>query len=147
MQFAQRKPQHVALGADRLERGRTRRAVGRRDRAQRLAERERIVGLDRRDAARAEAEAGQDRLGERDRPVQARDVVARLGAGEKAQARCAIGERGRDRLEPDLRHLVDGERQHVRRQSVAVARERLDQGAPCGSSCSSTIAFAPPACA
>ena len=59
--------------------------------------------------------------------MQAGDIVARLGAHEEAQRRRPIGERGRDRLEPDLRHLVDGERQHVRRQAVAVARERVDQ--------------------
>ncbi len=41
--------------------------------------------------------------------------------------RRAIGERRRDRFEPDLRHLVDGERQHVGRQPVAEARERVDQ--------------------
>ena len=127
MQFAQRKPQHVALGADRQERGRARRAVGGRDRAQRLAERERIVGLDRGDAAGAEAEAGEDRFGERDGLVQAGDVVARLCAQQKAQRRRAVGEGGRDRFEPDLRHLVDRERQHVRRQAVAVARQRVDQ--------------------
>ena len=127
MQFAQRNAQHVALLADGMERGRMRRAGGGRDRAQHLAERERIVGLDRRDAARSEAEAVEDRLSERNRLVKSRDVVARLGAGEKANARGAISEGAGHRFEPDLRHLVDGERQHVRRQPVAVARERVDQ--------------------
>ena len=55
------------------------------------------------------------------------DVVARLGAQQKAHRRRAIGERRRDRFQPDLRHLVDRERQHVRRQAVAVARQRVDQ--------------------
>ena len=32
-------------------------------------------------------------------------------------------------LEADLRHLVDGERQHVGRQAVAEARQRIDQSA------------------
>src|SRR5262249_51744326 len=32
-----------------------------------------------------------------------------------------------DCLEPDLRHLVDRDRQHVGRKAVTVARERVDQ--------------------
>ena len=50
-----------------------------------------------------------------------------LRAQQEAQRRGAVGESRRDRFEADLRHLVDGERQHVRRQPVAMARQRVDQ--------------------
>ena len=55
------------------------------------------------------------------------DVVARLGAQQEAHRARAIGKRRGDRFEADLGHLVDRERQHVRRQAVAEARERVDQ--------------------
>ena len=40
---------------------------------------------------------------------------------------CAIGEGGGDAFQPELGHLVDLERQHLRRQSVAEPRQRIDQ--------------------
>ena len=46
LQFAQREPHHVALASHRQEARRTRRGFSLRDRAQRLAERIGIVGLD-----------------------------------------------------------------------------------------------------
>ena len=72
LQLAQREAQHVALGADRQEACRPRRRLGGVDGAQRVAERVGIVGLDRRHASGAEAEPGQDRLGERERLAQGR---------------------------------------------------------------------------
>ena len=54
-------------------------------------------------------------------------IVARLGADEKAHRRRAVGKRRRHRFQPDLRDLVDLHRQHVRRQAVAVPRQRVDQ--------------------
>ena len=127
MEFAQGEPQHVALGADRLETGRAGRGVGWRDRAQRQTERIGIVGLDRRHAFAREAEAGQDRLRQRDGAHQTRGVVARLAAQEKAQRGSAIGESGRDRFEPHLRHFVYGDGQDMRGQAVAVPRQGIDQ--------------------
>jgi hypothetical protein len=53
--------------------------------------------------------------------------VARLCAQQQAHRRRAVGERRGDGFEPDLGHFVDRERQHVRRQSVAETRERVDQ--------------------
>ena len=124
-----RKPHHVALAADGPRSSpaaaRRRRGV---DRAQRLAERIGIVGLDRGDAARAEAEPGKDRLGQRQRPASSPATSWRGFARSRNRTRRrAIGEGRGDRLEADLRHLVDRERQHVRRQPVAEARQRIDQ--------------------
>ena len=106
---------------------RPRRRRQRGDGAQRLAERIRIVGLDGGDAAGAEAQARQDRLRQRDGLAQTGDVVARPGAQQEPHGARAIGECRRDRLQADLRHLVDRERQHMRRQAVAVPRQRVDQ--------------------
>ena len=52
-----------------------------------------------------------------------------LARSSKRTAGRAIGEGRRDGFQPDLRDLVDRERQHVRRQAVAVARQRVDQRA------------------
>ncbi len=46
---------------------------------------------------------------------------------QKPHRRRAIGEGGGDALQPDLRDLVDRKRQHMRRQSVAEPRQRIDQ--------------------
>ena len=95
VQLAQRETQHVALAADGQEAaGRGVPSAG--DRAERFAERDGIVGLDRCDAPGAEAEAGKDRLGERDGFVESGDVVARLRTQQKSHARRAVGESGRD---------------------------------------------------
>src|SRR6185312_1326662 len=94
MQLAQREPQHVALGADRRERGGTRGAGRRFDRAQCIAKDERIIRLDRDDPAFPKAEAGEDRLRERDRPGESRGVVSRLCAGEEPYVRYAVREGG-----------------------------------------------------
>ena len=56
------------------------RAVHRFDRAQGLAERVGIVGLNGVGARTGKAEAGEDRFGQRQCPAQTGDVVARLGA-------------------------------------------------------------------
>ena len=91
------------------------------------AERIRIVGLDGCDARAGKAEAGEDRLRQRDGLGEAGHIVARLGADEEAHRRRAVGKRRRDRFQSDLRDLVDLHRQHIGRQSVAVARQRVDQ--------------------
>ena len=128
LQLAKREPHHVALAADRRKARRLRRRRQRRDGAQRLAQRIRIVGLDGGDAAGAEAQARQGSAPPaRWSCASPVDVVTRPGAQQEAQRACAIGESRRDRFEADLRHLVDRERQHMRRQSVAVARQRIDQ--------------------
>ena len=124
---------------------RTRRRVQRRHRAQRRAECIGIVGLDRGGAARAEAEPGEDRLGERQRLGEAGDVVARLGAQQQTHRGRAIGKRGGDGFEADLRDLVDRKRQHVRGQAVAEARQRIDQRRAVRLVMHSTIARSPPA--
>ena len=79
------------------------------------------------DAVRAEAEAGKDRLCQRERFAETRHVVARLCAQQETHRAGAIGKGSRDGLEADLRHLVDRERQHVCGQPVAAARQRIDQ--------------------
>ena len=53
--------------------------------------------------------------------------MARPGPKQEAHRRRAIGERRCDALQPDLRDLVDGKRQHVGRQSVAEPRQCVDQ--------------------
>ena len=128
LQFAQREPHHVALAADRRKARRPRRRRQHRDGAQGVAQRIGIVGLDGGDAAGAEAEARQGSA----RPARWScadpvDVVARLGAQQEAHRARAVGESRGDRFEADLRHLVDRERQHIRRQAVAVPRQRIDQ--------------------
>ena len=70
VQFAQRKTLHVALAADRLEGCGLRNRHAGRDGAQGIAERVGIVGLDGRDAARAEAKAGKDRFRKRNGAVR-----------------------------------------------------------------------------
>ena len=45
----------------------------------------------------------------------------------KATPAAAIGKDRGDVLRPELRHLVDADRQHVRRQSGAEPRQRVDQ--------------------
>ena len=87
-----------------------------------------IVGLDR---------ARRGRRRSRGRPGSARPARwccvrpatswRGLARSRKRNADRAVGERRGDRLEPDLRHLVDRERQHIGRQAVAVARQRVDQ--------------------
>ena len=46
---------------------------------------------------------------------------------QQSYRRGAVGKGGGDGFEPDLRDLVDGERQDIRRQSVPEARQRIDQ--------------------
>ena len=53
--------------------------------------------------------------------------MARLGAQQHANRRRAVGKRRGDGFETDLGHFIDCDRQHVRRQAVAEARERIDQ--------------------
>ena len=102
------------------------------DLAQRRSERIGIVGLDRGGAARAEAEACEDRLGQRERPRQARDVVARFCAQQEPHRRGAIGECRGDGFEADLRDLVDRERQDIapaiRRRSAPAHRSAACRG-------------------
>ncbi len=117
---------HVAFRADRLEAGRARRTDAILDRTQGFAERVRIVGLDGGDAALAKTQTFEDRIGKRDGAVQSGDVVTRTRAQQEADAGRTIGERRRDRLEPDLRDFIDLHRDHIFRQAVAMARQRVD---------------------
>ena len=128
VQLAQGDTQHVALAAGWQEARRARRRRHRLNRAQRGAEGLGIVRLDRRHALAPEAEAAQDRLRQRQGLPQARHVVARARAQQEAHRRGAVGERRGDGLQAHLGHLVDGERQDVGRQAVAMARQRIDQG-------------------
>src|SRR5262249_54205902 len=80
VELAQRKPQEIALLADRLEARGPRWGCGGADGAQRLAERERIVGLDRRGARGAKTQSDEDRLGESERALEPQDIVARFCA-------------------------------------------------------------------
>src|SRR5262245_20687320 len=127
VELAQRKPQQIALLADRLEARGPRCGCADADGAQRLAERERIVGLDRGGALGAKTQSDEDRLGESQRALKSQNIVPWFCAQQEAQCRCAIGECRRDQLEPDLRDFVDRERQHVGGKAVTMARERIDQ--------------------
>ncbi len=60
-------------------------------------------------------------------PRQAGGIVPRFSTQQQPHLAGAIGEGGGDGLEPDLGDLVDRERQDVGRQSVAEARQRVDQ--------------------
>ena len=73
------------------------------------------------------AETGQDRVGRGQRALQAQHVVPGFGAGQDMRAHRPIGEDHRNRLQPDLRDLVDGDRQDIRRQAVAEAGQRVDE--------------------
>ncbi len=53
--------------------------------------------------------------------------MARPRAQQKPHCARPVGEGRGDRLQPHLRHLVHRHRQHMRRQSVAVPRQRIDQ--------------------
>ena len=53
--------------------------------------------------------------------------MARLCAQQQAHRCRAIGKRGGNAFEADLRHFVDGDGQHVRGQAIAETRERIDQ--------------------
>ena len=86
MQFAQGMPHDVALEAGGGKSRGLGRAVHRRDGAQAFAQRIRIVGFDGGDARAGKAEAGEDRLGQRDGLGEAAEIVARLGAIEKRTA-------------------------------------------------------------
>ena len=86
-----------------------------------------IVGLDGCRGTIAVAEGREDGLGQRQRLAQAGGIVTRLGAQQQAHVRGAVGEGGGDRLEADLGDLVDGERQHVGWQAVAIAGGGVDQ--------------------
>ena len=94
--------------------------------ASRRAHRDRRSRSWRRDRRRNRGRRGSARQARAScrRPVTSWRGFAR---SSKRSARRAIGERRRDRFEADLRHLVDRERQHVRRQAVAEARQRVDQ--------------------
>ncbi len=60
--------------------------------------------------------------------MQAGEVVPRLAAQQEAHAARPIGEAPpRSASSPTWVIFVDGERQHVGRQSVAVTGQRLDQ--------------------
>src|SRR6516225_385563 len=128
-EFVQRKTQHVAPASRRFEARGAPDARAGPQRPQRIAECEGIVGLDRRDAGCVKPETGEYRLCQRYRLVEARWIVARLGAQQNPHCRRAIGEGGGDAFEPDLRHLVDDERQYVPREAVAVPGERIDHRA------------------
>src|SRR6185503_13923568 len=99
------------------------------DRAQGLAERVGVVGFDGGGARAVKTEAGEDRFRQRQSAAQAGDVMARLGAQQQAYRRGAVGVGGGDRLDADLRNLVDLERDNVGRQPVAVTRQRVDHAA------------------
>ena len=84
MQLAQRKPQHVALVADRWNAARRGAPSAGAIARKRLAEPERIVGLDRRDAIRAEAEAG--RIGSASAMVLCRPAMSWRGFARVQEA-------------------------------------------------------------
>ncbi len=46
---------------------------------------------------------------------------------QEPHRRCAVGEGGGDALQADLGDLVNGKWQHMCRQSIAEARQRIDQ--------------------
>ncbi len=53
--------------------------------------------------------------------------MTRLVPKQEPHRRCAIGESRCDGLQSNLCDLVDGERQHMRRQPVAEPRQCIDQ--------------------
>ena len=133
MKLAQRRAQHASLAALGQEACRLGHRRHGRDRAQGFAQVIRVVRLDGRDPAAAEAEPGQDGLRQRHGLHQRRDVVARLAAEKEPHGRGAKGEGRGDVLQADLGDLVDGKRQHIGGQPVAESGERIDQRVPCGS--------------
>ena len=87
----------------------------------------RVIRFDRRNPACTEAKPGEDRIGQRHRPQQPRDVVTGLCRQQEAHSGRAIGESGGDAFQSDLRNLVDRKRQHICRQPIAEPRQRVDQ--------------------
>ena len=91
VQLAQGQPHHVALAADGGESGGLGRAVHRRDGVQSL----RPARPDRRSRslrrARRQSRGRRGSAGQRDGLGEAGQIVARLGAHEKAHRRCAVG--------------------------------------------------------
>ncbi len=53
--------------------------------------------------------------------------MARFVACEHAERRCAIGKDGGKGFDRDLRDFVDGDRNDIRGEALAVARKRVDQ--------------------
>ena len=98
-QLAQGEPHDLALAAERMKARRARRAVFDGDGAKRVAERVRIIGLDRRHARSGKAKPGQDRLRQPQCPGQAADVVTRFRAQQQPNRCRTIREGGGDRFE------------------------------------------------
>jgi len=116
VELAHGQAQQVAPASHRFKsRGVPDGCAGRRRRPQRIAEREGIIRLDRRDAGAIEAETDEDRVRKRDCLVEPVWRMARLGAQQNPHCRRPIGKGRGNAFEPDLGHLVDGERQYVRR--------------------------------
>ena len=128
VQLAQRDTQHAALGAGRQEarRARRRTACGAIARSAAPSASGSSVSMV---ATRPPPKPRPRRIGSASAMVRVKpgDVVARPRAQQEAHRRGAVGEGRGDGLEAHLRHLVDGERQHVGGQAVAEARQRIDQ--------------------
>ena len=100
-----------------------------REGAQRLAQREGIVGLDRcgaRAAMLGYAEPGQYMLHVIEVAEDALCPVRALALHQQPDLRRTPGEGAQQRAEVEDAHLVDTQRQHARRQAIAMAGERLD---------------------
>jgi hypothetical protein len=85
-----------------------------------------IIGLDGGDNA-AETQARKDRLRQRNGFPQSRYVVARLRAQQEPHRTRAVGKGCGDCFKTHLRRLVDRKWKHMRRQSVTVSPQRVDQ--------------------
>ena len=85
-----------------------------------------IVGLDDPHQVRAEAERCNDAVRHLDRPAKPGNIVPGFCARHDRSSAAAIGKDRCDDLRSELRHLVDAERQHIRRQSCAEPRQGVD---------------------
>ena len=126
MKFAERRLQHGAFRAPRHEAGGLLRGDATRGGIQHGTQLVRIVGLDDLNDAGAETQRANDTIRGFDRAAECGDVVARLGPREQRDAAAAIGKDGGEEFRPELRHLVDAQRQYIGRQALAEPRQRID---------------------
>ena len=126
MEFAKCGLEHAAFGAARDEAGGLLRRDANRRRIEHGAQLVGIVGLDDPHQACAEAERRNNAVRHLDRPAKPGNIVPGLGARHDRSAAAAIGEDRGDDLRSELRHLVDAQRQHIRRQSRAEPRQGVD---------------------
>ena len=126
MQFAKGGLKHAALGAARHKAGRLLRGDANRRRIEHGAQLVRVVGLHDPHQPGAKAERRNNAVRHLDHATKPKDIVPGFCPRHERRAAAAIGKDRRDDLRSELRHLVDAERQHIRRQPGAEPRQRVD---------------------